>query len=328
MPYSPASVLTTTGTLAHLVSRWYDRVAVGNLKSNLAFVPATSRRRLPNANGKTFQIYSYDTFAANTTPGSEGTVGTGIAPTTVVREVTVQQYFDYVNFSDLLVETALDPIVENTAAELGYRAALSADRLARSEFEVAAAATAAARIDLADNEFLSAAIVRQAAMSLRGDDVKPQSDGMYIGIAHPFALFDLLNDNTAGGVIDILKYHESGAKQLQSGVQNEMRVVDVAGVRFIETTQVGSTAAFPSGVKVGYHTYVVGMDAIFTVSLGQTEIPEQRNFSLTARNWGPTKSDPAGVIGSSVAYNFKFAALRAPGTIVRLRQIRAESSIA
>jgi hypothetical protein len=39
--------------------------------------------------------------------------------------VTVNQYFDYMSFSDMIVETAIDPIVENSAAELGYRAALT-----------------------------------------------------------------------------------------------------------------------------------------------------------------------------------------------------------
>jgi N4-gp56 family major capsid protein len=325
MAYQPASVQTGTASLTHLATVWYDKVAVENLKANLPFVAATSRRKLPNRSGKTIQMFSYSLLAANTTPGSEGTVGVGIAPTTVNRSATVEQYFDFMSFSDILDETAIDPIVENSAAEMGYRAALTANTLARSEFETTASQTGG-RIDLSDNEFMSGSIVRQAEMDLRSDDVRPGSGGLFMGIIHPFAAFDLLNDNTAGSVGDVLKRSESGARELQRGIQG-FRVTEFAGVRFIETTTTGSTAAFPSGAKVGYHTYVIGQDAVFTVSLGSTEIPQDRNFRLSVKRWSPTVADPAGVIGASIAYNFRFTALRPPGSTIRLRQIRSETSI-
>jgi hypothetical protein len=144
-------------------------------------------------------------------------------------------------------------------------------------------------------------LTRQAVMSLRGADVRPQTDGLFAGIIHPFAAFDLLNDNTAGGVIDILKYHKEGSEELMRGVQG-YRVIDVAGARFIETTTASTFAAFPSGTKTGYGTYVVGQDAVFSVSLGATEIPEQRNYQLIVRNWEPSVADPARVVGASCAY--------------------------
>lgn len=325
MAYQPASVITTTASLTHLQDTFWDKVAVENLKANLPFQTATQRRRLPERSGKTIQLFSYDTLAENTTPGSEGTVGSGLAPTTVIRSATVNQYFDFMSFSDLLLETALDPIVENSAAELGYRAAQTVNVLTRTEFETAGAATGG-RIDLANSEFFSAAVARQAAMDLRSDNVRPMSGGMFVGLIHPFVAFDLINDNTAGGVIDILKHFEAGARELQRGIQG-FRILDVAGIRFIETTTVGSTADFPASGDTGYHTYVVGQDAIFTVSLGNTDVSSERNFKLLVNRWSPSVADPAGVVGSSIAYNFKYTALRAPGTVVRLRQVRAEASI-
>ena len=143
MAYNPASVKTDTAALTHLVDKFYDRVAVENLKSNLPFVAATSRRRLPERNGKTIQLFTYDLLSANTTAASEGTVGSGINPGTSVRSASVSQYVDFMSFSDILIETALDPIVENAAAELGYRAALTANTLTRSEFETAGAVSGA-----------------------------------------------------------------------------------------------------------------------------------------------------------------------------------------
>jgi N4-gp56 family major capsid protein len=266
---------------------------------------------LPDRNGRTIQLYGYDLLAANTTPGAEGTVGTGINPTTSVRNTTVNQFFDFASFSDILVETAIDPIVENTAAEMGFRAALTANTLARLEFEAEATADTTIVISGTDNEFLSASLVRQGVFSLRGADVRPMSDGMFPGIIHPFPGYDLMNDNTAGGVIDVLKYHKEGSEELQRGVQG-YRVIDISGIRFIETTTTSTFTNFPSSGKTGYGTYIIGQDAVFSVSLGATEIPEQRNYQIIVRNWEPSSADPARLVGASCAYNFKYGVLRVP----------------
>jgi N4-gp56 family major capsid protein len=329
MAYSPASVVTSTSGLSHLAAVYYDRVAVENLKPNLPFVAVTSRRKLPDRNGRTIQLYGYDLLSGNTTPGAEGTVGTGINPTTSVRNTTVNQFFDFASFSDILVETAIDPIVENTAAEMGFRAATTANTLARLEFEAEATADTTIVISGTDNEFLSASLARQAVFSLRGADVRPMADGMFPGIIHPFAGYDLMNDNTAGGVIDVLKYHKEGSEELQRGVQG-YRVIDISGIRFIETTTTSTYSSFPSSGKTGYGTYVVGQDAVFSVSLGATEIPEQRNYQIIVRNWEPSAADPARLVGASCAYNFKYGVLRVPQAASlhpRFRVIKTEASI-
>lgn len=326
MAYNPASVTTTTPTLPHLASVYYDLAAVENLKANLPFMEATEMRKLPERKGRYIQLFGYQLLGANTVPGTEGTVGTGIAPTTAIGGTAVNQYFDYMSFSDLLIETAIDPIVENSAAEMGYRAALTANSLVITAFEAAVAGSV--NIPLSDNEFFTASIARQAVMSLRGQNAKPKGDGMFYGIIHPFVAYDLINDNTAGGVIDIMKHYQAGAETLQRGVSG-YRVLDLAGVRYIETTTVPTYANYPSTGKTGYATYIVGKDAIFTVSLGNTQIPNQRNFNLITRNWdqNPSSADPAGVIGASVAYNFKFAALPRPNSVPTFRRVQSEASI-
>jgi len=321
---APASVVTTTSSLTHLATFWYDKVGVENLKANLPFQAATERRVLPERSGKTIQMFGYQVLGPNTTPGSEGQPGSGIAPTTAINKTQVNQFFDYMSFSDLLIESAIDPIVENSAAEMGYRAALTVNSLTSSAFEAAVAGNV--NLALADNEFFTAAIARQAVMSLRGQNAKPKADGLFYGIIHPFVSYDLLNDNTAGGVIDILKHYQAGAEQLQRGVQG-YRVIELSGVRYIETTTVPTYANFPSSGKTGYATYVVGMNAIFTVSLGATGVPNENNFRLITRNWEPDKSDPAGVVGASIAYNFKFAALARPNAVPTFRRVQSEASI-
>jgi len=93
--YSPASVTTATASLNHLATIWYDKIAVENLKANLPFQAATERRTLPERSGKTIQIFGYQTLGPNTNPGTEGTVGTGISPTSLTNQTTLNQYFNF-----------------------------------------------------------------------------------------------------------------------------------------------------------------------------------------------------------------------------------------
>lgn len=93
MAISPASVTTGTGSIAHKATVYYDRVAMDNLKKALRFFSLVEPRRLPRQSGLVSQMFRYIPFAANTTGGTEGTIGTGIAITTETVSVTVVQYF-------------------------------------------------------------------------------------------------------------------------------------------------------------------------------------------------------------------------------------------
>jgi hypothetical protein len=115
--------------------------------------------------------------------------------------------------------------------------------------------------------------------------------------------------------------------QLRSPIQG-FRVLDWAGCRLIETTTVPTYSNTPVAGKTAFATYIVGKDAIFTVSLGATDVPGERNFRLIVRNYNDgSVADPANVIGASVAYNFKFAAMQRPGSIPAFRRIQSEVSI-
>lgn len=120
MAYTPASVITSTSGLSHLAAVYYDRVAVENLKPNLPYVAVTSRRKLPDRNGRTIQLYGYDLLAANTTPGAEGTVGTGINPTTSVRNTTVNQYFNPMEYSKFSLKNGNIPASKHGQPEGSY----------------------------------------------------------------------------------------------------------------------------------------------------------------------------------------------------------------
>jgi len=324
----PASMVSHDSSIAHVQNVvYYNRVAEENLKANLPFLSVMTRRKLPSKNGKTIRLFEYDVLSYNITPGSEGTSPAPIAVPSRTRDLTVAQYFDYVSVSDFLLDQAIDPMVENISEELGYRAGLTVNRLCVNAVDTEASADSTTLISLADAEYMSAAIARRAVMSLRARDVKPSDGEWFVGIIHPLAAYDLLSDNTNGGTIDILKHVDSGVNEMKSGIRGN-RVLNLNGIRWVETTTTTTTADYPSSGDTAYHSYVFGKDAFFVASLGKTEVKGDKNFSLMVGRYNePSPSNPVGVIAASIGYNFKFGIVKTTSATNRFRKIKGESSI-
>ena len=91
MAYSPASNLTTSPSLTHLATVYYERNALDQLMKKFMFRMGTVPDVMPLRSGKTVQFYRYSLLGANITPASEGTVGTGITLTTTTISATVSE---------------------------------------------------------------------------------------------------------------------------------------------------------------------------------------------------------------------------------------------
>lgn len=324
MAYAPATNLTTTPSLTHLATVYYERKALDTLKKKFMFREATVPDVMPLRNGKTIQFYRYSLFAANTTPASEGTVGTGLPLTTTTVSATVSEYADFITISTLLNETAIDPITENASDMLGYRAGLSTDTITRTEFDSNVASVALNTLGAT----FAAADLRRVAMLLEGADVRPIKGDDFIAIMHPYVLYDLMSDNTAGGFIDVLKYNNAG-QLIDGGTAMSGEAGKMAGVRILKSTNVGSTGTAPS---VKYYTYVVGKGAVGAIDLGgvgPTNVmdPDRQAFKINVIKGGPQIADPEGMIGSAVSYRFVFVAKTLDSTTYRYRIVYSDSSI-
>lgn len=319
MAVSPASVLTTTAAITHEATVYYDRIALENVKQALRFNELTEPKRLPLRSGLVSQMFRYRVFAANTTAGTQGTIGTGIAPSTETVSATIVQYFDFVNFSDLYLESIIDDSLANTAGELGYRAGLTVDTLIRAEFDAGSATTSTAIVgsNLGANDY------RKMVQLLRGDSVQPKVGGDFLSLAHPFVLYDLISESSTGGFLDVTKYTDANARRMFEGDE----LGKLAGVRIGQSTNVGTSG---TGATTKYWVYVVGKGAVAAVNLGEGSVGGGQNPEISILRHGKSASDPAGVIGGSCAYNFRFVAKRLLTTDdkERYRQVAADSSIA
>jgi N4-gp56 family major capsid protein len=275
---------------------------------------------IPRRNGPTVQFFRYSLFGANTTPSSEGTVGSGITPATTTISATVSQYSDFITISSFLEETAIDSIVENSADELGYRAALTADTLVRTELE---SNTGGDQTPLSGGPAATADL-RGSVSRLKAANVRPREGNDFVGVFHPYITHDIKADNTAGGFIDIVKYAEP-SRLLNSEVGK------VEGVRMLESTNVGTSGSAPS---VTYAGYIVGKGAIGAVSLagrGPGTPPRdptaQRAFRINVIPGRPQIADPEGQIGAALSYRFVFVSVLLDETTLRFETLNADASL-
>ena len=305
---------------------YYDRKALDTLYSNLYLYPALDLKQMPDMSGVAMQIFNYTALAANTVAATEGTPGNGVALTQNIATINLTQYVDYVSFSDKVVLTAISDVVAEGAAELGYRGALSVDNVIRETVDTSANTTTAARIDINDGSYLTAAKIRQAGMSLRAAKIKTKDSGLFYGVTHALTAFDVINDSAAGGWIDMMKYTDANAPKLQEGIRAN-RIGVIGGVELFESNNMKSYANWQSSANTAYATLIFGKNAFIGSSLGKTQLG-QKNFSVRVEKLTTaTVADPARQVSAAAAYNFFFGLVARPDSVAGFRRIRCESSI-
>lgn len=322
MPYNPPGNVTSSPGLTHLATVYYKKKGLDVLKKKMRFSAVVEPDIIPLRSGQTVQYYRYTLPIANTTPSGE-LVGTSLALATTTISATVSQYSDFYSLSTLLQDTAIDPIVENTVEMAAYRGALTADTINRTEFDsnVGVASVGLSTLGGA----LSAADFRRAKALLNGKDVRegPRGAADFVGIVHPYPLYDLMSDNSAGGFIDVNKYSrpEVLINQSEEGMIN--------GIRLVSTTNVGTSGTAPT---VLYYTYIVGKGAVGSVDLAgsapsDVEDPDKQAFKTYVVKGGPNTADPEGNIGSFVSYRFVTVAKTLDTTNYRYIIIKADASL-
>lgn len=335
MPGIPAGVTTVSPTVKHQQQVWYDTVAVENFKANTPYYMICNLRPLQQRSGRTLQLFGYVPYGPSNAKASEGITGPSLPLNSVINQIFLDQFVDYISYSDVALATFIDPAVQNGAKELAYRGALTVNQviIAIVDALVASGVDTRIAIDLADNEFLNSSTIRRAEFSLDGINAVRRAGGMYVGIGSPLALYDLFQDNTAGSMTDVIKRNDGGAELLQSGSKGSFTVVDWAGIRLIRTTTAPTYANFPSAGKTGYGTHIFGDEAFFASTLANGrlgQLPKDKNFTVTTSYFTDATPDNAALqTAAAVSYNFLFGVAGRPNTngFYPFRRIRSEVSI-
>lgn len=333
MSYSPASNLTSTSGLAHLASVYYKKKGLDRLQKKFVFREACMDDMVPKQVGRTVQFYRYTNLTAVTSNNTEGTVGSPISINSRTVSATVSQYTSFITVSDLLRDTALDPIVQNAAELLGYQGGLTVDTITRNIIDAEYVSSSASPGQAMLGSTFRVADLRNARTQMQGNDVEPIANEEFLCVMSPFVSYDLVNDPTIGGLADIFKYNTNVPSTPLVKYEDRGVVTHVAGCKVIESTNV----KFSSGTPNLYRVYIFGKGGIGAVDLegrGPNKVadPRKQRFNINIIKGGNTIADPEGVIGAAVSYNFVYTTviLDGPATIggaYRYRMIDASSSV-
>jgi len=240
-----------------------------------------------------------------------------------VVSATVAQYADFVSFSDLLVDTAIDNDIVGVGADLlGYRAGLTCDTLIRNEVD-----SAAASIDVALlGDYFTAADAANISTRFAGVDIKPFGNGYFPAIAHPYCVYDFVHDPAVGGFKDVVK--ELGDSAARGNLEDRGFVARFNDVELWQSTNVTMVAGSPNKYRV-YFFGQEGLAAIDLAGRGPTRTQDQDRgaFGVNVIRAKPSAADPEGKIRAFVSYNFVFVAKILASDPYRIRKIDAPTSL-
>lgn len=256
-----ATQTTGTGSLSPEIKTFYDRQLLARALPQLVHARFAQQRPLGRRQGKTIEFRKFSPLAPATTPLTEGVTPSGNSLTVTAITASVNQYGDYIEGSDLLDLTAIDPILSETADLLGEQAGLTIDRIVRTVLSagtsVQYANNRASRVTVAAGDNLTVLEIRKAVRFLKLQNARPVAGGDFIAFVSPRATFDLQSD---AAWKDPHTYQDT--TNIYSG-----EIGRLYGVRFIESTETISwAAAGAAGIDV-YGTIVVGADAYGMIPL-------------------------------------------------------------
>lgn len=235
---NPNTNVTTDSALSPEMKTFYSMDLIENMKPNLVHGQFGQKKPIPKNGGKKIEFRKYSSFPKALVPLTEGVTPDGRKLSVSKIEAEIQQYGDYVTYSDILDMTAIDNNVLEATKLLGDQAGLTLDTIDRTVLQsgtnvrFCSAVTAGGetsitkRIDIDETCKLTVKEVEKAATQLKADNV-PKINGYYIAIIHPYVSFDLRRDPE---FIEAHKYAQP--EELYEG-----EIGKIGGVRFIETTE-------------------------------------------------------------------------------------------
>ena len=248
------------------MKKYYSDYLIDMAEPKLVHDQFGQKQPIPKGKGKTIEFRKYNPLPKMTTPLTEGVTPDGQKMDVTTVSAEVKQYGGYIELSDVLMLTAIDNNLVQATKLLGGQAGRTLDTITR---EVLAGGT---NVQFAEgqveersalvggqaegNHYLTVDAVRKAVRTLKRQNAEKINDS-YVGIIHPDAAYDLMNDPKW---ISVKTYSDpEGIYQGEIG--------KIEGVRFVESTEAkifeGEGA---NGVDV-YSTLILGENAYGTTEI-------------------------------------------------------------
>ena len=230
---------TSSSELSAEMKIFYDKVLIKEVGPNLIHDQFAVQRDIPAGKGKAIEFRKLAPLAKATTPLVEGVTpdGKNIVATTIIA--TVEQYGDFIHYTDMLQMTTIDDLVVEGLELLGAQSGVTLDTVTRNAinagYNVSYASTysegketskAFNRYSLTSANKLTVKEVKKAVTKLKKQNA-PKIEGSYFCIIHPCVSEDIQNDPE---FIEVNKY--ATPETLKDG-----EIGKIAGVRFVESTE-------------------------------------------------------------------------------------------
>ena len=263
---------TTGNELSPENKTYYEKRLITLAEPELVFDQFADKYPIPKNGGKTIEFRKFEPLVADldATELQEGVTPEGQKLNVGTITAEVHQKGDYVELSDMIELTAIDPMVVQTIGIIGSQAGRVLNKVTRQAitsgtnvvYAPKADGTAVVkREDLDTTCGITLKLVKKCANILKRNNT-PKIDGSYICIVHPDIGTDLTN---LEGWIDVQKY-----KNPENIFQGE--IGSYGGLRFIENTECkiwkGADEANGTAANTAvYACYFIGKGAYATTEV-------------------------------------------------------------
>lgn len=255
------SVLTMSSNSANL-HVYYEKKLLSTLEPRLQLYKLGKKQKLPKGNGKQVKWLRYSKVSSSTSALTEGTAPSEISLTTANVTADVAQYGQFCKISDMLSDTAIDPILQNASERFGRAASETVEDLIVAELDSAGSVqyvnNRGAVNSLVAGDILNHSELLEARIVQQQDYIGPHEMGSYMAVIHPACQFDLLNESASGSWLDVNKYAEPG--KILKGEFGQLY-----GMRLLVSDKM--TAATNSGSVSIKNNYLIGEEAFGVVEL-------------------------------------------------------------
>lgn len=259
---------------------FYERVLLERLLPQLNFYKDATKKKLPKNSGRTTNFRKFNSLTAPSASLTEGKTPDGNNLSISVITATVAQEGDYVQITDLIQLTGIDPVLTETCELLGEQAEKLFDSRIQTAISkgtnvyFAGSATTRAGLESATTKNLTADDIKKIVRKLKNANAKRFADGYYHMQVDPDIAYDLMSDNAW---VDVSKYAKP--EQMVKGELGKMH-----GMKFFETTNLETVDSSSENTKIDVHiAYAYGKDSYACIDLeggaGKPEIIVKENGS-------------------------------------------------
>jgi len=171
---------STDSGLSPELQTWLDKQLLSRLLPRLVYMLFGQAKPMPRNSGQTVNFRRFSSLTAATTALSEGVTPTGDTLTVTAITATPLQYGNFIQITDYVDFTSIDPILTETARLLGENAAEVMDLVVRDVLAagttVAYANAVASRVLVASTDKINATDLRKIVRTLQTNKAKKMSE--------------------------------------------------------------------------------------------------------------------------------------------------------